>query len=132
MYLDQVKNEKTDFETVVKTDISHGYVKGRLDTAIIEKERGRGLIISKIDNIVAAFDIQDLIKGKFFALNYKELSSPDEAYSKMMKWIGKMCKKSPYSRYFNHKDPYGFQRDIDDKIWTKDILDELIRRIDKS
>ena len=126
--------EVGEFETIVKTNIGHGYMPGRLDTVIIDKgeKYSRLLIICKVDNVVAAFDVPDLIKfGKLFALNYQTMSSPDDAYTKMMKWIGKMCKKSPSSRYFKHIDPYGYQRRIDKKLWNDDMVEEILNRVNE-
>ena len=116
-------------ETRVFADISHGYIPGRLDTCIIDKGKGaRKLAICKVDNIVAAFDVPDLLDGEFYALNYKELKTSDEAYDKMMKWIGKMCKKTPNSRYFQHYDPYGHQDSIDPGIWDESMRKKILAR----
>jgi hypothetical protein len=75
-----------------------------VDYAIIVKDK-KGVIIGKGGTSVIALDIS-LLSNSMFVLNYKELSTSDEAYNKFLKWIGKMIKKTSDSRYFNQKDPY--------------------------
>jgi hypothetical protein len=48
-----------------------------------------------------------------------------EAYDKMMKWIGKMAKKSSNSRYFQHRDPYNHQAMIDYEVWNQGVKNEI-------
>jgi hypothetical protein len=75
-----------------------------VDYAIIVKDK-KGVIIGKGGTSVIALDIS-LLSNSMFVLNYKELSTSDEAYNKFLKWIGKMIKKTSDSRYFNQKNPY--------------------------
>ena len=80
-----------------------------LDLAIIHKECGKGVIIGKLKTEVIIVDIE-LINAyngdEVTVLNYKNFSNTNEAYDKMMRWIGKLCKKSTESRYFRKSDPY--------------------------
>lgn len=83
---------------------SIGNESSEVDYAIILKDK-KGVIIGKGGTSVIALDIS-LLSGSMIVLNYKELSTTDEAYDKFLKWIGKMIKKTSDSRYFNKKNPY--------------------------
>jgi len=97
-----------------------------LDLAIIHKECGKGVIIGKLKTEVIIVDIE-LINAyngdEVTVLNYKNFSNTDEAYDKMMRWIGKMTKKSIFSRYFNKYDPYNHV--------TKDNMENVSNLISK-
>lgn len=59
---------------------------------------------------VVTYDFEELLDNKkeTKVLNYKNFSTPDLAYSKFMKWIGKMIKKGVSNdgkhigRYYNN------------------------------
>lgn len=99
----------------------------QLDLAIIYKEANKGVIIGKLKTEVIIVDI-DLISAYHgdivTVLNYKNLPNTDEAYDKMMRWIGKMVKKSIFSRYFNKHDPYHHANKA-----NKEDVENLIRKI---
>lgn len=96
--------------TTVYTDISNG--KDNLpDIAVIAKYDEDNtcyrVIIIKIKNHIGIFDLDDMIKREVFTiLNYQISESSEDAYNKMMFWIGKLCKKTTSSRYFRKSDPY--------------------------
>lgn len=117
--------------TQIHSFIGDGSDPYELDVAIIYKgPHSNSLVIAKLGTYVAAFDGPDLKnEGKLFALNYKNCATTDEAYSKMMKWIGKMAKKSSNDRYFQHKDPYGYQDMIDYEIWNSRVIEEIRRKM---
>ena len=97
-----------------------------LDLAVVHKECGKGVIIGKLKTEVIIVDIAliDAYDGdEVTVLNYKNFSNTDEAYDKMMRWIGKMTKKSILSRYFNKYDPY-------DHV-TKDNVENVTNLISK-
>jgi len=108
----------------------------KLDLAIVFKEANKGVIIGKLKTEVIIVDI-DLIKAYkgdvVTVLNYKRFPNTDEAYNKMMRWIGKVAKKSIFSRYFNKYDPYGHvtkenKEDIENLISKiKEAVDEMNR-----
>lgn len=78
------------------SDIGNGKDQHHVDfVAIFPDEIGRGVIILKSYTELVAYDFDELLENKKDAkvLNYKNLSTPDLAYSKFMKWIGKMIKK---------------------------------------
>lgn len=113
--------------TQIHSFIGDGTDSYELDVAIIYKgPHSNPLVIAKLGTVVAAFDGPDLKnEDKLFALNYKNCASTDEAYDKMMKWIGKMAKKSSNSRYFQHRDPYGHQDMIDYEVWNQGVKNEI-------
>ena len=71
--------------------------------AIIDKEIKSVIIIFK-DLEVAIYDYEDFKKDSFNNkyLLLKHYSSSSVAYKDFMKLIGKMCKKSSDSKYFNN------------------------------
>lgn len=89
------------------SDIGDGSSKEKIDFCFILPEKStHGIIILKSITEVAAFDFHELKTKQEHAkvLNYKNLASADLAYDKMMKWIGKMIKKSSHnSRYYNNR-----------------------------
>lgn len=108
-------------------DIDDGSDPEKIDFChIIPNEHKKGIMILKCDNEVAIYDFEELLKNKYLArvLNYKKFDNSDEAYSKMMKWIGKMIKKSVtsadtyhVSRYYNNKQDLIYK--TPDFIWSK-------------
>jgi len=112
----------------VEMCVGRGLKKGEIDYAIVSKG-DKGVIIIKIDKFVGCFDYEDFFDHKIYTvLNYKESESTNEAYSKMMKWIGKMCKKVD-GRYFNKINPYNHQ--VDYTIFNDRVIQEIykIRKI---
>lgn len=83
---------------------SIGNDSSEVDYVIIVKDK-KGVIIGKGGTSVIALDIS-LLNNIMIVLNYKELSTTDEAYDKFLKWIAKMIKKTSDSRYFNQTNPY--------------------------
>lgn len=84
---------------------------------ILPEQSSRGVMIIKSYLEVAAYDFDELFNERENAkvLNYRKFETSDEAYSKMMKWIGKMVKKSVsfdnkhISRYFNNKSDDNYE-----------------------
>jgi hypothetical protein len=111
-----------------------GHDPNQLDLAVIYKETNRGVIIGKLKTEVIIIDI-DLVNAyqgdTVTVLNYKRFPNTDEAYFKMMRWIGKMIKKSVFSRYFNKYDPYDHvtkenKADVENLISKiKEAVDEM-------
>jgi hypothetical protein len=111
-----------------------GHDPNQLDLAVIYKETNRGVIIGKLKTEVIIIDI-DLVNAyqgdTVTVLNYKRFPNTDEAYLKMMRWIGKMIKKSVFSRYFNKYDPYDHvtkenKADVENLISKiKEAVDEM-------
>ena len=58
-------------------------------------------------------------------LNAKRFKDTEEAYNKMMIWIGKMIKKDDRGRYYNNSlGPYHFEPTIEN-----DILDSVRKKV---
>ena len=113
-----------------EADISHGYKPGRADWAVVRDETtDTGVVAVKIDEYFAAYDYKDFMKGNWFVLLSKKCIDTDQAYSKLMKFIGKMVKKdnNPRNRYLHkHLDhAYGYFEDV----FTDDILEDIRNKI---
>ena len=101
------------------SDISDGSDPNRVDFCFIIPENStHGIMILKSGTEVVAYDFEELQNNRENAkvLNYKNFNSKDEAYSKMLKWIGKMVKKSvvldngQVSRYYNNKEDQTYNK----------------------
>lgn len=85
-----------------KVNIGNGSDKDKYDWVYIEQDSdGSGVVLVKHDCCCICFDSKRF-KQKDFShpLNMKVLKTSDEAYEKLMKWIGKMVKKDERGRYF--------------------------------
>lgn len=100
------------------SNISDGLDTSRIDFCHIIPDGSKyGIIVLKRYLEVLIYDFNDLLNNKENAkiLNYKKCLDSDQAYLKMMKWIGKMVKKSVYlsdyhiSRYYNNKADKEYQ-----------------------
>ena len=101
------------------SDISDGSDLNHIDFCfIIPENSSHGVMILKSVNEVAVYDFKELRDHHEDAkvLNYKKFNNKEEAYSKMMKWVGKMVKKSVdlddghISRYFSNKQDQNYGR----------------------
>lgn len=80
----------------------------------------KALIIVKYQKSCAIYDFKELMEGRYEPLNSKVFETMGEAYDKMMRWIGKMVKKSDKSRYYNNSTgSYIFIFNFDDSLLQK-------------
>ncbi|MBR2247036.1 MAG: hypothetical protein IJ880_08440 [Bacilli bacterium] len=81
----------------------------------------KSLIIIKYGTSCEIYDFKAFMDGDFSKpLNAKKFNTTDEAYDKMMKWIGKMIKKDTRGRYYNNSvGPYHFNKVIDDAVLNR-------------
>lgn len=136
MLLDEYVNESFDNKYMPHSgkfysDISNGSNPNRLDwCVIIPSESDDGVVIIKKNTSLVAFS-RNAIMSKDYSnpLNSKSFSNTDEAYSKMMKWIGKMVKKDSRGRYFNNKTDrvYAIPENFSDK--DLDSISAKVKRI---
>ena len=99
-------------------DIGDGFDFTKIDFChIVPQGHETGVMILKCDNEVAIYDFKELLDRREQAkvLNYKRFNNPEDAYSKMLKWIGKLIKKSVFasdgyhvSRYYNNKQDQSY------------------------
>ena len=109
-----------------EADISHGYEEGRPDWAVVrDDDTDTGVVAVKIDEYFAAYDYKDFMSGETFVLITKKCGTPEDAYFKLMKFLGKMMKKdnNPRNRYLHkHRD-----REYEEfgEIFTEEILQDI-------
>ena len=86
-------------------NIGNGTDPEKYDYAVIMPDtRKVGVILIMHQNKIAAYDLNAFQNGNYsYPLNYKEMDSPEEAYAKFMRWIGKMVKKDERARYYNNR-----------------------------
>lgn len=72
------------------------------DAAIVYKEHSAAIIVMKRNNIVAIANPTVRVSGNPFIALVKSCDTNDEAYEKWLYLIGKMCKKSCASKYFDN------------------------------
>ena len=88
---------------------------------IVIYQRTKSLIIIKRDTAVSIYDFRVFMLGDYSTpLNAKRFKTREEAYNKMMRWIGKMVKNDTSYRYYNNKVDHLYE-----PVFSKDILDEL-------
>lgn len=88
---------------------------------IIIYQRTESLIIIKRDTAVSIYDFRAFMLGDYSTpLNAKRYDTREEAYDKMLRWIGKMLKNNTTYRYYNNKVDHLYE-----PVFSKDILDEL-------
>ena len=101
---------------IVKCIVNIGYAEGsdiRSDYVICYQQP-KSLIIIKYNTAVTVYDFNAFMAGDYSKpLNAKKFRSTDEAYDKMMKWIGKMVKNDTRYRYYNNKVDHPYERVID-------------------
>lgn len=104
-------------------DIGNGSNPNRIDWVVITPDKhSDGVVIVKKNCTVVTYSHNSMINKDFTKpLNMKVLNSTDEAYSKMMKWIGKMVKKDSRGRYFNNKLDTSY--DLPENISDKELLE---------
>ena len=118
------------------SDIEDGS-RNRVDFAIIHPTASpNAVVVMKNNKWVCVYDCKDIYSNKENALPLlsKECKTNDEAYTKLMKVIGKMVKKSYYikgtdhkARYYNNKQnkDYEFPPFISNKILMKPVYDAI-------
>ena len=85
-------------------DIGNGIDPNKYDYAAILQQNESFVVLVKHGSSVIAFDGTRFIKNDFsHPLNYKSFSSSEEAYEKLIRWIGKMVKKDERGRYYNDR-----------------------------
>ena len=109
-------------------NIGNGIDKDKYDWVCITQDNGSGVVLIKHDSTCAAFDKKRFMSRDYsHPLNYKHFNSSEEAYEKLMKWIGKMVKKDDRGRYYTntrYKD-YGYSEDEFDSKELDDIASKL-------
>ena len=112
---------------VVKCIVNIGYAEGS-DTRcdyVICVQQPKSLIVIKYNTACSVYDFNALMGGDYSKpLNAKKFRTTDEAYEKMMKWIGKMVKNDTRYRYYNNKVDHPYESVISD-----DVLDTLRKQL---
>ena len=71
------------------------------DYCAIIPDKRHFVVLVKHNTSVVAFDGIRFIKEDYsHPLNYRKFDTADEAYNKLMRWIGKMVKKDVRGRYY--------------------------------
>ena len=95
----------------------------------------KALIIVKYQKSCAIFDFKEIMNGRYKPLNSKCFDTTGEAYDKMMRWIGKMVKKSDKSRYYNNSTGkyhffFTFEVSVLETLRNKKTLKKLYEKME--
>ena len=129
-YVTEVLHPFKQHKGSYEADISHGYLKGRPDWAVVrDATTDTGIVAIKIDEYFAAYDYKDFMRGNKFILATKKCKSTDDAYFKLMRFLGKMMKKdnNPRNRYLHKHQDHEYE--AFDEVFTDDILQDIREKI---
>ena len=103
-------------------DIGNGSDTKKHDYCAIVQESGKFVVLVMHGSSCAAYDGKKFIANDFsHPLNHKKFLTTEEAYDKMMRWIGKMVKKDERGRYYTDTRYHDY-RIGDDEF----ILEEMV------
>lgn len=113
-------------------DIGYGLDPNKHDYCAIIQENGKFVVLVMHGKSVAAYDGNMFINKDYsYPLNHRRFQTTDEAYNKMMKWIGKMVKKDDHGRYYNNRryHEYDISEDEFDINALNTIADKIKREL---
>ena len=103
-------------------DIGNGNDPLKHDYCAIIQESGKFVVLVMHGNSIAAYDGKKFISNDFsHPLNHKKFLTSEEAYDKMMRWIGKMVKKDERGRYYTDTRYHDYKIE-EDEFDTKELI----------
>ena len=104
-------------------DIGNGTDPNKHDYCAIIQESGKFVVLIMHGCSIAAYDGKKFVANDFsHPLNHKKFLTAEEAYDKLMRWIGKMVKKDDRGRYYTDTRYHDYQ--IADNEF---IMEEMIK-----
>lgn len=96
-------------------DIGNGSDPNKHDYCAIVQESGKFVVLVMHGASCAAYDGKRFINKDFtHPLNHKKFLTAEEAYDKLMRWIGKMVKKDERGRYYTDTRHHEYNIDVDE------------------